>query len=225
MVEILSSQAFGIMLTMTLYILGHYLYQKTKFPLFNPLLFATITLIIYIKVGKLNVDTFLTDLSGINVFLGPLIVCLAIPIARLRKLIAKNLLPILVGSLVGAVVSVVSVIILGKIFKLEPNIIASIIPKSSTTPIAIEVSNRIGGIRAITVAVVIITAVIGSVIGPIMIKIFKIKDSKLIGMGLGSTAHAIGTAKAFEIDPEAGAISGIALVLVGVFTALISLFL
>ena len=225
MFEILSSQAFGIMLTMAFYILGSYLYQKTKFPLFNPLLFATVMLIIYIKVGNLNIDTFLTDLSGINLFLGPLIVCLAVPIARLRQLIAKNLVPIIVGSLVGAAVSVVSVIILGKMFKLDAEIIASIIPKSSTTPIAIEVSNRLGGIRAITVAVVIITAVIGSVIGPMMVKIFKIKDSKMIGMGLGSTAHAIGTAKAFEIDPEAGAISGIALVFVGVFTAIISLFL
>lgn len=225
MSEILSSQAFGIMLTLAFYILGSYLYQKTKFPLFNPLLFATVLLIIYIKIGNLNVDTFLTDLSGINVFLGPLIVCLAVPIARLRRLIAKNLIPIIVGSVVGAVVSVVSVIVLGKVFNLEPEIIASIIPKSSTTPIAIEVSNRLGGIRSITVAVVIITAVIGSVIGPIMVKIFHIKDTKMIGMGLGATAHAIGTAKAFEIDPEAGAISGIALVFVGVLTAIISLFL
>ncbi len=116
MSEILSSQAFGIMLTLAFYILGSYLYQKTKFPLFNPLLFATVLLIIYIKIGNLNVDTFLTDLSGINVFLGPLIVCLAVPIARLRRLIAKNLIPIIVGSVVGAVVSVVSVIVLGKVF-------------------------------------------------------------------------------------------------------------
>lgn len=225
MFEIFSSQPFGIMLTMAFYIFGSYLYQKTKFPLFNPLLFATVLLIAYIKIGNINIDTFLTDLSGINVFLGPLIVCLAVPIARLRHIIAKNLVPIIVGSIVGAIVSVVSVIILGELFGLDQEIIASIIPKSSTTPIAIEVSNRIGGIKSITVAVVIITAVIGSVIGPIMVKIFKIKDTKMIGMGLGSTAHAIGTAKAFEIDPEAGAISSIALVFVGVFTAIISLFL
>jgi predicted murein hydrolase (TIGR00659 family) len=223
--EILSSQAFGIMLTMALYIFGHYLYRRTNFPLFNPLLFASILLIAYIKIGKVDVDTFLTDLSGINVFLGPLIVCLAVPIAKQIDLIKKNLVPIMVGSIVGATVSIVSVLLLGKAFGLEEEIIASIIPKSSTTPIAIEVSNRLGGIRAVTVAVVILTAVLGAVIVPIIIKVFKIKDPRIIGMGLGSTAHAVGTAKALEIDPIAGAISGIALVFVGVATALISLFL
>lgn len=223
--EIFSSQAFGIMLALLFYIFGNFLYQKTKIPLFNPLLIATILLIIYIQIAHIDINTFLTDLSGINVFLGPLIVSLAVPIAKQIDLIKKNLIPILVGSFVGAFVSILSVIILGRILNLNDDIISSIIPKSSTTPIAIEVSSRLGGIRAITVAVVVLTAVIGAVIIPFIIKVLKIKDPRIIGMGLGSTSHAVGTAKAIEIDPIAGAISGISLVVSGVATALISIFL
>jgi len=224
MSDIYSSQAFGIMLTMLFYLVGGYLYRKTKFPFFNPLLVATILLIIYIKIANIDLASFLTDLSGINVFLGPLIVSLAIPIAKQIELIKKNWLIILIGSFVGALTSVASVLILGPMFGLDAEIISSLIPKSSTTPIAVEISARLGGIRAITVAVVVLTAVLGAVIIPIFIKMLKIKDPRVIGMGLGTTAHAVGTAKALEIDPTAGAISGIALVVSGVATTLITLF-
>ncbi len=225
MLDIFYSQAFGIMLTIALYIFGSFLYRKTNFFLFSPLFFSSCILIIYIKVFKADTNTFLTDLSGINLFLGPLIVSLAVPIAKQIDLIKNNLIPILVGSIVGAFASIVSVLILGKLFGLDREIIASLIPKSSTTPIAIEISNKLNGIRAITVAVVIISAILGSIIVPLLIKITKIKDPRIIGMGLGSTAHAVGTAKAFEIDPHAGAISGVALVFVGLATVIIALFL
>jgi len=225
MSEILSSQAFGIMLAMFFYIVGSYIYQKTKMPLFNPLLVATIFLMIYVQLFAIDINTFLTDLSGINVFLGPLIVSLAIPIAKQIDLIKKYLIPIILGSFTGAITSIISVLILGPLFGLEKDIINSIIPKSATTPIAIEVSSRLGGIRAITVAVVVLSAVLGVVIIPTIIKIMKIKDPRIIGMGLGSTAHAVGTAKALEIDPIAGAISGISLVISGIVTAIITLFL
>jgi predicted murein hydrolase (TIGR00659 family) len=222
--DIFSSQAFGIMLAMLFYLFGGFLYKKTKFPIFNPLLVATIFLIIYIQIAQIDLSTFLTDLSGINVFLGPLIVSLAIPIAKQIDLIKKNWLVIVVGSVVGAITSVTSILILGPLFGLDAEIINSLIPKSSTTPIAVEISSRLGGIRAITVAVVVLTAVLGAVIVPILIKLLKIKDPRVIGMGLGTTAHAVGTAKALEIDPTAGAISGIALVVSGVATTLITLF-
>lgn len=222
--DILSSQAFGIMLAMLFYLLGGYLYKKTKLPLFNPLMVATILLIVYIQIAKIDLSSFLTDLSGINVFLGPLIVSLAIPIAKQIDLIKKNWLVILVGSIVGALTSVTSILILGPMFGLDQELISSLIPKSSTTPIAVEISSRLGGIRAITVAVVVLTAVLGAVIIPMMIKVLKIKDPRIIGMGLGTTAHAVGTAKALEMDATAGAISGIALVVSGVATTLITLF-
>lgn len=224
MKEIITSQAFGVMLALMFYLLGNYLYKKTKLSLFNPLLFSAILLIIYVKLFDLELDVFLTDLSGISLFLGPLIVSLAIPIVKQMDLIKKYSLPILAGSIVGALVSMFSVILLGKLFNLPDDIIASVIPKSSTTPIAIEVANRLGGIRAITVAVVVLAAVFGAIIIPIIVKVFKIKNPLIIGLGLGSTSHAVGTAKALEIDPIAGGIAGVSLVITGVATAIISIF-
>lgn len=223
--EIFSSQAFGIMLTLLFYLIGGWLYKKTKFPFFSPLLVATLLLMGYILIADINMATFLTDLSGIHLFLGPLIVSLAVPIIKQIDLIKKNILPILVGSIVGALSSIFAVFVLGSWFNLEQVILNSIIPKASTTPIAIEVSEQLGGIRAITVAVVVMTAVIGAVIVPILVKIIRIKDPIIIGMGLGTTSQAVGTAKALEIDPTAGAISGVALVFTGIATAIIALFI
>lgn len=223
--EIITTQAFGIMLTLLFYIVGNYIYQKFKLPYLNPLLISTILLIIYIKLFNIDLDSFLTDLSGINVFLGPLIVSLAVPIVKKIDLIKKNLIPIIVGAFVGSIVSISSVIVFGRLFNLDDKIIASIIPKSSTTPIAIEVTNRLGGIRSITVAVVIISSIIGTVMIPLLLKIFKIKDPNLIGMGLGVTSHAVGTAKAMDIDQTAGAISSVSLVFAGIATAIIAIFL
>lgn len=225
MKEIITSQAFGIMLTLFFYIVATQIYLRTKITYLNPLLIATILLMIFIKVAKIDLNTFLTDLSGINVFLGPLIVSLAVPIIKKLDLIKHNLIPIIIGAFVGAFVSMISVIIFGKLFGLTDELIASIIPKSATTPIAIEVTNRLGGIKAITVAVVIISSIIGTVLIPLLIKLLKIKDPKIVGMGLGVTSHAVGTAKAIEINEIAGAISGVALVFSGIATAIIAMFL
>lgn len=225
MYEIVTSQAFGIMLTLLFYIIGTYLYNKTKITYLNPLLIATILLILFIKIAKIDLNTLLTDLSGINVFLGPLIVSLAVPIIKRIDLIKKNILPIIVGAFFGSLASMLSVIVLGKWFGLDQELIASIIPKSATTPIAIEVTNKLGGIRAITVAVVIISSIIGTILIPLLIKILRIKDPKIVGMGLGITSHAVGTSKAIEIHQTAGAIAGVALVFSGIATAIIAMFL
>jgi len=225
MIDIFNSQAFGLMLTTLFYIIGDFLYKKTKFPLFNPLLVAASMLIIFILIFDIDVNSFVTDLSGINVFLGPLIVCLALPIAKNIELIKKNLLPIIVGAVVGAISTVIVVIVMGNLLGLEEVLIASLIPKSTTTPIAIEIANNLGGIRAITVAVVILSAVIGTIIIPILVKLCKVTDPLIIGMSLGSTSHAVGTAKALEMNPTAGAIAGVALVFSGLITVLLAMFL
>jgi predicted murein hydrolase (TIGR00659 family) len=223
--EIFSSQAFGIMLTLLFYLLGGFLYKKTRFPFFSPLLVATLLLMGYILIAKIDMNTFLTDLSGIHLFLGPLIVSLAVPIMKQIQLIKKYILPIMVGSIVGAATSILAVFVLARWLNLEQALLYSILPKASTTPIAIEVSEQLGGIRAITVATVVMTAVLGAVLVPTFLKWFNIKDPLIIGMGLGTTSQAVGTAKALEMDPTAGAISGVALVFTGIATAIMALFI
>ena len=223
--DLFNSQIFLIFLTLSFYLFGIFVYKKTRFPLFNPLLMASILLMVYIWIMKMPNSTVKSYLSGIHLFLGPMIVALAVPIFKQIRLIKKNILPILVGTIMGSITSIVTVIIFGRLFGLNQEVINSIIPKSSTAAIAIEVSEKIGGNRAITVAVTSITAVTGAIFLPMIIKVFRIKDPLIMGLGLGTTSHALGTSKALEIDPVAGAISGIALVFAGVITVLISLFL
>lgn len=225
MSSIFGSQAFGIMLTMLFYVFGQWVYKKTKLPFFSPLIVATVLLILYVEISHITLSDLLTDLSGIHVFLGPLIVSLAIPIVGKMDLIKRNFVVIFVGSLVGALVSIFTVLVISPMLGIDETLVASLIPKASTTPIAIEISERLGGIRAITVAVVVLSAVIGAVVIPSLIKVLRIKDARIIGLSLGSTSHAIGTAKAFEFDQEAGAIASVSLVFTGVLTAIIAMFL
>ncbi|MGD9605798.1 MAG: LrgB family protein [Bacilli bacterium] len=221
--EIWRSQAFFMLLTLGSYMIGSFLYKKTKFALFNPLLVASVIIIVYLLVFRMDVEAYLVAVNGINLFLGPMIVALALPIYLNRLLIKKHIIPILVGVAVGSIVSMASVFTIGKIFQVDFAIIMSVIPKSSTAAIAMEISNQIGGFDTITIAVTSMTAVFGAVVLPSLLKLLKIKDPLIIGLSLGTTSHALGTAKALEINEEAGAISGIGLVFSGIMTVMIAL--
>lgn len=222
--DILTSPETGLALTLLFYVFGEILYRKTRLPFLSPLVVATSLLIAYVILAGIDPSQLLTDLSGIHVFLGPLIVALAVPIVKRFKLIKEHFLPILVGSAVGAGVSLLVVWGMGKWLNLDEVLVSSLLPKASTTPIAVEVSDQLGGLRSLTVAAVVLTAVLGAMILPVLIRVFKIRDPLLVGMGLGATSQAIGTAKAMEIDETAGAVSGVALVFTGIFTALFALF-
>jgi len=225
MVDFLKSEAVLLTLTFFAYLVGQAVYKKTKFPLFNPLIIASFLLIGYILLLDIELARYLNSVSMIQLFLAPLVVSLAIPIMKKIDLIKTNLIPIIVGATVGSIVSIVSILLIGPWLGLDAQIIYSVVPKQSTTPIAIEVADILGGIRPITVVVVLLTAIIGVVIIPPLAKLLKLDDPLTLGMSLGTTAHAMGTAKALEIDPVAGAISGIALVFSGIVTAIIALLL
>ncbi|MGD9910205.1 MAG: LrgB family protein, partial [Candidatus Izemoplasmatales bacterium] len=124
MSEIFASQEFGVMLTFLAYMIGVFIYQKTKLPIFSPLLVATILLIAYIKIAGIDLATFVTDLSGIHVFLGPLIVSLAVPIMSKMDIIKKNFVVIIVGSFVGALSSMLAVIYIGPLLGIDPTLIS-----------------------------------------------------------------------------------------------------
>lgn len=225
MMEIINTPIFGVMISIIFFLFGRYLYQVTKFPLFNPLLISSIMIIMFIYIVDLDIKVFKGYLNAVNLFLPPLTVSLAIPIVKQKDLIKKNIIPIISGALAGSIASIITVLILGKIFNLESAIMSSLIPKSVTTPIAIEVSKRLGGISEITVAVVIMNAIFGSIIGPFVLKMFNTLDPTTTGMSLGTTSNAVGTAKASEISQTAGAIGGVAIVATGLFTVIITLLL
>ncbi|MGO1712569.1 MAG: LrgB family protein, partial [Senegalia sp. (in: firmicutes)] len=132
----------------------------------------------------------------------------------------KHKLPILIGIFTGVMTSFISVILLGKIFAYDTQLINSLIPKFITTPIGIEVSESIGGSPSITVMSIIITGIIGAIIAPFICKIFKIEDKVARGIAIGASSHAVGTAKAMEMGETEGAMSGLAMGLAGLLTAI-----
>lgn len=223
--DLFLNPVFGVLLSLAAYLFGAFLYRKTKFPLFSPIVVATALLMAFLWITGESVDEYLDSTRSIQLFLAPLIVSLAVPITRQIDLIKKYFLPIMVGSVVGAATSMLSVKWLGPLFGLTPEVISSLMVKSATTPIAIEVVGLLGGIPSIAVFAVVATAIFAAALFPFLFLLLRIRDPLLIGLTLGANAHALGTAKAMEIDKVAGAISGIALVISGISTAILALFL
>lgn len=232
MLDIFNSQLYFVFLTLGAYTLFTQISKKFKSALFNPLLLTSIFLIIYLLIENLlikaelnnTVKSYTDAMSIVNAMLSPLTVCLAIPVYTRRLIIKQYWLPIVVGTIIGTTVSIISVSLLGQLFDLDKEIIMSLIPKSVTTAIAIEVSGNVGGIKAITVFAVILTGICGAIFGPMMCKLLKLKRSPAIGMAYGGSSHAVGTSKAVEVSTRTGAISSVAIVTSGLLTVIISLF-
>lgn len=155
---------------------------------------------------------------NISYLLTPATVCLAVPLYEQLALLKKNLVAVAAGIVSGVLASMVSVLLLCKLFQLSHEEYVTLLPKSITTAIGMGVSEELGGIVTITVAVIIITGVLGSVIGEIVCKLFRIQEPIAKGLALGTAAHAIGTSKAMEMGPVEGAMSSLAIAVAGLLT-------
>lgn len=225
MSNIVSNGLFGIVLSLLTYKIGVMLNQKFKSPILNPLLIAVVLIIPILKVFHIPYDSFNVGGQIITLFLGPATTVLAYSIYMQLEVLKKYWLPVLVGCLTSCLVSMGSVIAFCKLFGFNDSLTGSMIPKSVTTPIAMSVSEKLGGVSGITVAAVIVTGIFGAVILPVLAKLLRIKNPVGVGVALGCSCHAIGTARALEIGEIQGAMSSIALSVAGIITVVISLFL
>lgn len=225
MKDIFSSPMFGIVLCIFTYKAALYVNQKLKTPLANPLVIAISFIIIILKVFNISLADFQQGGDIISMFLAPATVALALSIYRQIKVLKKYFLPIIAGCFGGCITSMSSVYFLCKLFKLDEKIIASMLSKSVTTPIAIEITNQLGGIAPITVAAVIVTGIMGAVLAPTLIKFFHIDNSIAAGVAIGASSHAVGTSKAIEIGEIEGAMSGVSIVVSGIITVILSIFI
>lgn len=225
MYEFTSSPLFGISLCIFTFAIGLWINKKLKSPLANPLLIAIAFIIIILNVFKIPLEDFNQGGDIISMFLAPATVALALSIYRQFEILKRNFLPIFLGCLSGAVASMVSSFLLCKAFGLDEQIIASVLPKSVTTPIAMEISSQLGGIVPVTIVAVIISGITGAVFAPFLIKLFKVNDPVIAGVSIGACSHALGTSKAVELGEIQGAMSGIALSISGIITVILSLFL
>ena len=222
---ITSSPVFGIVLCIFTFELGVWLNKKLKTPICNPLLVAIALIIAILQVFKIPLENFMAGGDIISLFLAPATAVLALSIYSQLEILKKHFLPILLGCLAGAVVSMTSAAGLCIAFGLDKSLTAAMIPKSVTTPIAMEISRQHGGLVAVTVAAVIFTGILGAILSPLLIKIFRISHPVAQGVAIGASSHAVGTTKAVELGEIQGAMSGISIGVSGIITVLLSLFL
>ena len=216
---------FGIIISILAYEIGLFIYRRAKLSVFNPLLIAIVLVSVFLILFKIDPASYDKGGELISFFLGPATVILAVPLYKQLGSLKANIVPIMAGVLAGSLTAVLSVVACMKIFKLDTRLGLSLVPKSITTPIGIELSRQIGGIPPVTVAAIIITGIIGSVIGPFLCKAFKIEDKIAVGLALGTSAHAIGTTKAVELGETEGAMSSLAIGIAGVFTVFLAVLL
>lgn len=221
--EVIYSPIFSVLLCMGSFEVGRYLHKKTQFALCNPIVIALILVAVMLHSLQLPLEVFKENTTVINMLLGPVTVVLALPMYRQREQLKANILPILIGSAVGTLASMVSIVGLGYLLGLEDVMTYSLLAKSVTTPIAVEVSGQFGGIVGITLIGVTITGITGAVIGPSILKLFRIKEAIAVGVAMGTSSHALGTSKAVQLGEVEGAMSSIAIGVAGIFTVLMSL--
>ncbi|MGN0332355.1 MAG: LrgB family protein [Lachnospiraceae bacterium] len=223
--SILSSAFFGIFLTIFSFYLAGGISKRIKSPLANPLLLATIICIVVMKLLHVSYDDYMEGAQFVSMFLVPVTAMLGLSIYRQRKILKEQFLPIVVGCLFGSLLSMGSTVVLCRILVLHDDIMCSLLPKSVTTAIALDISDQLGGLRSVTLMAVIICGIGGAIIHPLIIKLLRLKDQVAIGVAFGTASHAIGTAKALEIGEVEGAVSGVAMGVAGICTVIIALFI
>lgn len=225
MSELWASPYFGIALSILAFWAGEKLQKKLKSPFCNPLLIAILIIVIILLVFDIPYDSYNEGGAVINMFLAPATACLAVSIYTKLQLLKENAIPILVGCTAGSLSSMGSVYVLCKLFGLDKAMTVSLLPKSITTPIAVEVCQTHGGIVPVTVIAVIFTGILGSILAPYLIKLFRVKNPITAGLAIGACSHAVGTSKAIEFGETEGAMSGLAIGVCGILTVIISMVL
>lgn len=213
---------FGLVISLAAFEIGLLIYRKTRIPVFNPLLIAVTLIIVFLTVFNIDVDRYNESGKLINMFLGPSTVVLAVPLYKQLDLLKKNAYAILSGIIMGSIIGIGLIIFISYYLGLNPDIIKSLVPKSVTTPIGISISSQIGGIVPITVLAVIVTGIIGSIIGPTICKLFRIKNKVAIGVAIGTASHAVGTSKALELGEVEGAMSSLSIGIAGIVTVIVA---
>ena len=223
--ELLASPYFGIFLSIAAYTLGTVLNRKFRTPLCNPLLIAIVLVVGVLLIFRIPYEDYNAGGEIISLFLAPATACLAVGIYAKLAVLKQYWLPILVGAVAGSASSMLSVYALCRLLGLDEQLTVSLIPKSVTTPIAVGIVESAGGLTPITVVAVIVTGILGAILAPTMIRLFRISDSVAAGLAIGACSHAVGTSKAVELGEVEGAMSGLAIGVCGVVTVVLSLLL
>ena len=222
MAELLQNvPVWGVTLTLGAFALGVWLNKKTGQALCNPLLLGSIFIIVFLSLANVSVSEYKESVSILSYLLLPATVSLAVPMYEQWQILKKNALAVLSGILAGALTSMVCIIAMSWILKLDPALSASMMPKSVTTAIGAEVAVELGGISSLAGAVIVLTGIVGNLSAAAVCKIYKLHDTVARGVAIGTGSHAVGTAKALQMGRVEGAISGLAIAVAGILTAVL----
>lgn len=216
---LIRSEIFLLMLVLGVFLFGVFLYKKTKITLLQPLLTSMLLLIPFLKWTNIDYDTFYQQTRILNFMLGPSVVALGFVLYEQIGHIKGNVLSILTAVFVGSFVGIVSVVLIAKWLGADALLVSSLAPKSVTTPIAISLAEKSGGVPALTATFVVICGIFGGMVGPVVLRRFGFKSSIAKGLAMGAASHAMGTARALEMGALEGAISGLAIGIMGIMTA------
>lgn len=219
MKELLSNSVFfGVMVSILAYEFGVLLKKKLKLAVCNPLLISIITVILILAVFQVDYEQYEAGASLLGYLLTPATVCLAIPLYEQIELLKSNARAIIAGLVSGVLTSLISIFLMALLFGFSHEEYVTLLPKSITTAIGMGVSEELGGIVTITVAVIIVTGILGNVIGEHVCRLFRVEEPIAKGIALGSASHAIGTAKAMEMGEIEGAMSSLSIAVAGLLT-------
>lgn len=218
-VELLSGPLFGVTVTLSAFALAQALYLRSGSVLLNPVIVAVALIVTLLLLGGIPHADYAVGGRFILFLLGPSVVALAVPLYLRRQEIIAQKVPILAGVAVGAVTSVVTASGLGWVLGGSREVIWSLAPKSVTTPVAIGIAEKIGGVAPLTASIVVVTGCLGAVCGPEFCRWIGIREPAAMGLAVGTASHGIGTSRMLEVDRLGGAVAGLAIGLNGLMTA------
>lgn len=204
---------FIIVATVALYLVMAKVYVRFSYPILIPVLTTTIFVILLLLAFHVSYDEYMIGGKWINSLLGPAVVALAYPLYKQREMLVKYSVPIIGGVFVGLFAGMISGLVFAEVFGVDRSLILSIIPKSITTPVAIQIATGLGGVPSMTVVFVMIAGFSGVILGPLLLKWIRIKSSLGKGIALGSASHALGTSKAFEYGELTVSMSSVSMTL------------
>ncbi len=222
--SLFASPLFGLALTIGSFVMFSRLHTQMQSPFTNPILWSNIFIIALLHCFNIPLEDYNKGGDIVTMLLGPVMTALAYAIYNQLTILKKYFIPVIAGCFTGSLAAMLSALYLSRFLGLDEVLALSMIPKSVTTPIAIEVSQHLGGIPSITVAGVIVTGILGSIFAPSAVRFFRITDPLAAGVAIGTSTHGVGTSKALEMGEVEGATSGVAIGIAGIITVLLSLF-
>lgn len=215
-----NSAFFGVVVSILGYEIGLFLKKKFNNGIFNPLLISILFVMAALVIFNVDFESYNNGAKYLSYLLTPATVCLAIPLYEQLDLLKNNFKAIIIGIFSGVAASLISVFLFALLFQFTHEQYVTLLPKSITTAIGMGISEELNGIVTITVAVIIVTGIIGNILAEVICKVFHIHEPIAKGIAIGTSSHAIGTSKAMEIGEIEGAMSGLAIAVAGLFTVI-----